>query len=115
MSSTSIAVPRATRADLAVRAFFAGCILGIPVSAWLGRLDVALGLAFVVLVEVGILLLNGMTCGLTPLAARYTPDRAPNFDIFLPRWLALHNKAIFGSLYVTGLAFALFGWITSHE
>ena len=49
--------------------------------------------------EVGVLLLNRMRCPLTTIAARYTDDRADNFDIFLPRWLARHNQRIFGTLF----------------
>jgi hypothetical protein len=39
--------------------------------------------------------------------ARYTDDRHYNFDIYLPEWLAKHNKSIFGALYVTVIVFAL--------
>lgn len=45
------------------------------------------------------------------LAARYTEDRAPNFDIYLPRWLAQHNKALFGTLFVVGELVALARWL----
>jgi hypothetical protein len=34
------------------------------------------------------------------LAARCTDERARNFDVYLPNWLASHNKAIFGMLFV---------------
>ena len=44
---------------------------------------------------------------LTAWAARYTTDRRDNFDIYLPLWLARHNKSIFGALYVAGAVFAL--------
>jgi hypothetical protein len=39
---------------------------------------------------------------LADLAARYTMDRAENFDIYLPLWLARHNKTIFGTIFVAG-------------
>ena len=91
-------------------AFFAGCVIAIPVAAWAGQLDVAFILAAVVLVEVIVLLVNGMSCPLTAVAARHTSDRAPNFDIYLPRWLAQHNKSIFGALYVAGVVYALVCW-----
>ncbi len=42
---------------------------------------------------------NRLRCPLTGLAGRYTTDRADNFDIFLPEWLARHNKLLFGSLF----------------
>ena len=45
--------------------------------------------------EALVLLVNGWVCPLTTFAARHTRDRSPNFDIFLPNWLAKHNKTIF--------------------
>lgn len=65
------------------------------------------------LVEVVVLAWNGMRCPLTPIAARYTADRSPNFDIYLPRWLAARNKEVFGTLYALGVAFALFRWLAT--
>jgi hypothetical protein len=101
-------------AHTAIWAFFASCILGIPLAARADRFDVALVLAVIVLVEVGVLLANGMVCPLTPLAARHTVDRAPNFDIYLPRWLAANNKAIFGALFAAGVVYALLRWIATR-
>jgi hypothetical protein len=51
-----------------------------------------------------------MRCPLTDLAARYTDDRRDNFDIYLPEWLARHNKRIFGWLFVGGLVFTAVRW-----
>ena len=42
------------------------------------------------------LAVNHMRCPLTDLAARYTVNREDNYDIYLPPWLARHNKQIFG-------------------
>lgn len=64
----------------------------------------------IVAVEVLVLLLNGFKCPLTGVAARYTPDRQDNFDIYLPLWLAKHNKLIFGVLYLAGIAYTLVIW-----
>ena len=94
----------------AVWAFFVASILGIWVGAWLGRFGVAWGCTALVLVEVIVLLLNGWACPLTAVAARYTADRAPNFDIYLPAWLARYNKEVFGTLFVAGVVFALLQW-----
>jgi hypothetical protein len=44
------------------------------------------------------------------VAARYTPDRQDNFDIYLPLWLARHNKLIFGAAYVAGVACTIVLW-----
>jgi hypothetical protein len=58
-------------------------------------------------VEITVLALNEWHCPLTPLAAQYTNDRHENFDIYLPEWLARHNKSIFGTLYAVAAVFAL--------
>lgn len=94
----------------AVWIFFVACIAGVYAAAAAGRFGLALGLAGVVLVEVAVLVANRMRCPLTPLAARYTADRAPNFDIYLPRWLARYNKEIFGPLFLGGVVYALAAW-----
>lgn len=91
-------------------AFFAGCIFAIPAASWWGHHVAAAWLSAIVLLEVVILLVNGWRCPLTTLAARFTDERHDNFDIYLPLWLARHNKLIFGVLYVLGMAFALVRW-----
>jgi hypothetical protein len=93
-----------------VWAVFAACILAIPLASWRGEHRVAAWLAAVVFVEVLVLLVNRWRCPLTGVAARYTTDRSDNFDIYLPLWLARHNKWIFGSLYVAGVAYGLVRW-----
>jgi polyferredoxin len=97
-------------AHTVVWAFFAGCIVAIPLASWGGMHRTAAWLAAIVFVEVVILGVNAWSCPLTSLAARYTNDRRENFDIYLPLWLARHNKLIFGSLYLAGVAFALVRW-----
>jgi hypothetical protein len=48
---------------------------------------------------------------LTDLASGYTKERADNFDIYLPLWLARHNKTIFGTMFVVGELFVLGRWL----
>ena len=91
-------------------AFFAGCILAIPVAAWRGEFTGALVLIAIVFVEVFIILANHWRCPLTDVAERYTDDRRDNFDIYLPLWLARYNKVIFGWLFFAGLLFTLARW-----
>jgi hypothetical protein len=86
--------------DTAVWALLAGCILALPITALLHRFDWAVILAAIIVVECGELALNRGRCPLIDLAARFTDERADNFDIYLPNWLARHNKAIFGTLFV---------------
>lgn len=92
-------------------AFFAGCIVAIPILGWAGKYLQAAVVSGIVMLEVSILMLNGWRCPLTPMAARYTDDRRDNFDIYLPRWLARHNKVIFGTLYVAGMLVTVALWI----
>lgn len=94
----------------AVWFFFAACIVAIPVAGVLREFRWAAVLSGVVAVECAVLVFNRMRCPLTDLAARYTDERADNFDIYLPLWLARHNQRIFGTLYVAGGLFALWLW-----
>ena len=90
--------------------FFVAFIVMIWVFAWNGKFPYA-GLTIgIVLIEVVVLVLNGIHCPLTPSAARYTDDRRANFDIYLPEWLARRTKVIFGRLYAGGVILTLARW-----
>jgi len=91
-------------------AFFLACILAIPFHTAKSEFGIAAFFAAVVAVEVAILVLNRMQCPLTAIAARHTDDRRPNFDIYLPEWLARNNKQVFGTLYVLAVLFLLVRW-----
>jgi len=95
-------------------AIFVTCILAIPVAALRDDYRLVVGFAAVVAAEVCVLIITSWRCPLTYLAARYTRDRRDNFDIYLPEWLARHNKLIFGVLYAAGLAFALARWASTR-
>lgn len=97
-------------AHTVVWAFLAACVLAIPLASWAGEHRWAAWLAGIIAVETVVLALNRGRCPLTGVAARYTKDRRDNFDIYLPAWLARYNKHIFGTLYLLGVAFALFRW-----
>ena len=97
----------------AVWAFFAGCIVAIPVAGVRQQFTLAAALAAFVLVECVVLAANRGRCPLTDLAARHTEERMDNFDIYLPLWLARHNKTIFGTLFVAGALFTLVLWLIS--
>ena len=92
-------------------AFFVACILALPVASWYGDHSTAAVLAAVVLLEGLVLVANGWRCPLTLLAERYTDERHDSFDIYLPTWLARHNKLIFTVLYGIGLVYALARWL----
>lgn len=98
-------------AHTAIWAVFAGAVVGIPVATFVGDIRLGLWLSVLVWVEVAILLVNRMSCPLTAVAGRYTPNRAANFDIFLPEWLAANNKLIFGWLFAAGEVYWLLRWL----
>ena len=94
-------------------AFFAGCILAIPLLVHAGKLFIASALVAVVALEVLIIAVNRGRCPLTDVAARHTTDRQDNFDIYLPVWLARYNKLIFGALYLAGVTYTFLQWLGS--
>ena len=96
-------------------AFLAACILALPVLAVLRRFRWAAIITVVVLSECAVLAFNGGRCPLTDLAAKYTADRASNFDIYLPSWLAEHNKFIFGMLFVIGEIIVVGCWLREKK
>jgi hypothetical protein len=91
--------------------FFVVCIGAIPICAVTGRLATAAAFIGVVFLEVLVLIVNGWRCPLTDVAGQYTEERRDNFDIYLPEWLARHNKVIFGTLYVAGIAVTIAKWM----
>ena len=94
----------------AIWLFFVLCILAVPAMTARGSFRLAVLFAGIVLIEVIVLAANRWSCPLTSVAARYTDDRRDNFDIFLPEWLARHNKVVFGGLYIVGLAYLAATW-----
>jgi len=98
-------------AHTVVWAFFVGCIVAIPCFTAGAQFVLAALFAAIVAIEVAVLVLNRMRCPMTPVAARYTADRRPNFDIYLPEWLARYNKEIFGTLYAAALVFLVVSWV----
>lgn len=95
----------------AIWTVMAGCIVALPVLAWCGKFWWAVLITVLILAECMVLALNGGRCPLTDWAAQYTENRADNFDIYLPLWLARYNKAIFGTLFVLNEAVVLLRWV----
>jgi hypothetical protein len=94
-----------------VWALLAGCIFALPVLALRRRFAWALILSAIILIECGVLALNGGRCPLTDVAAHFTEDRAANFDIYLPLWLARYNKIIFGTIFLINETIVLTCWL----
>jgi len=55
-----------------------------------------------------VLLLFKMFCPLTIIARKYSDSTKANFDIFLPNWLAKHNKLIYTSIFVVAILILIY-------
>jgi hypothetical protein len=91
-------------------AVMVAAILALPWLGWLRKFRWVFGLTLLIMGECLVLAANGGRCPLTDVAGRYTDNRACNFDINLPLWLACQNKCIFGSLFVVCESFVLWRW-----
>lgn len=79
--------------------FFNVVIFYMLYAAITGKLDKWLWIGFALfLLEGIILLLFKFACPLTVMARKYSDSTRHNFDIYLPEWLAKHNKLIYTSL-----------------
>jgi hypothetical protein len=92
-------------------AILAGSIVVLPFAGVFRRFRWAAILTGLVLLECGVLALNGGRCPLSDLAQQFTTDRADNFDIYLPNWLARYNQSIFGVLFIAGELVVLRYWL----
>ena len=91
--------------------FFVSCIAAIPIAGAMRQFRWAAVFSVLVWVECAVLACNRGVCPLTDVAARHTGERADNFDIYLPLWLARYNKQIFGTLFVAGELYVLARWL----
>jgi hypothetical protein len=89
-------------------AFYVSVIIWIWYSGMANNVNlytwICIGL---VLFEGLVLIIFRWKCPLTVIAEKYTEDRRDNFDIYLPEWLAKHNKIIFTSIFFGGVILVL--------
>lgn len=78
---------------------YAGIFNSINMLVWF-----SIGLVFV---EGIILLICKGKCPFTLLGYKYTNNPSVGFDIFLPVWLAKHNKIVFTILFFVGFVLVL--------
>ena len=71
-------------------------------------------------IGIGLILLEGLVllafrnmCPLTVVARKYSDSSKENFDIYLPNWLAKHNKRIYTSMFGIIVALLIFRLIIS--
>ena len=86
----------------------AGATFGVLYSGLSGHITFYTWVAIAMIVLEGIvLLIFRWSCPLTLVARKYSDSQKDNFDIYLPNWLARHNKLIFTTLFLTGFVLVL--------
>jgi hypothetical protein len=89
--------------------FFVVTIFYILYSGIADRVTYYTWIAIALVIGEGlVLLIFKMFCPLTLMARKYSDSERDNFDIFLPNWLAKHNKRIFTPIFLVGLLIVLF-------
>ena len=94
--------------------FFNVVIFYIVYAVLTNRIDSMLWVCY------GLIILEGLTlavsrlyCPLTVWARRFSTSDKPNFDIYLPEWLAKYNKLIYTSIVVGATVILLFKMCSS--
>ncbi|MDZ7608105.1 MAG: hypothetical protein U5K79_21570 [Cyclobacteriaceae bacterium] len=84
--------------------FFVGVIFYVVYSGISGIINIYTWIAITLIIGEGIVLtIFKMSCPLTIMARKYSDSDKDNFDIYLPNWLARHNKTIFTTIYIIGV------------
>jgi hypothetical protein len=90
-------------------AFFVTVIFYILYSGIMNKVNVLTWVAVgLILAEGVVLTIFKMFCPLTIWARKYSDSQKDNFDIYLPQWLARHNKLIFTSIFIIGVLLVLY-------
>lgn len=92
-------------------AIFVACIAAIPIAACEHHFRLTACLSVLIWSECGVLAIKRGRCPMTIVAERFTAERKPNSDIYLPEWLARWNKLVFGSLFVACQILAVIAWM----
>ena len=88
--------------------FFVAAIFHILYSGISNKINVYTWIAIGLIIAEGVVLvLFKMFCPLTLIARKYSNSEKDNFDIYLPNWLARHNKIIFTTIYLVGVIIVL--------
>jgi len=88
--------------------FFVAAIFYILYSGISNEINVYTWIAIGLIIAEGVVLvLFKMFCPLTLIARKYSDSEKDNFDIYLPNWLARHNKIIFTTIYLVGVIIVL--------
>ena len=90
-------------------AFFVAVIFYILYSGIADKVNIYTWIGIALVIGEGLtLLIFKMFCPLTLIARKYSDSEKDNFDIFLPNWLAKHNKVIFTSIFIVAVIIVLY-------
>lgn len=88
----------------AIWLFFNLVIFYLLYAVIINRIDAWVWLCIALVLLEGIVLsMYKNKCPLTVMARKYSDSAKDNFDIYLPNWLARHNKLIYTSIFVMAL------------
>jgi len=97
----------------AIWVFYNVVIFYMAWAVFVDRIDIWFWICFsLVALEIAILLLFKQICPVTIIARKYSDSERHNFDIFLPEWLAKHNKLIYAIFLVFILSFLVYRLLT---
>ena len=81
--------------------FFNVIIFYMLYAVIINKIDMSLWICLSIVVMEGIILLIfKRSCPVTLIARHYSSSAKDNFDIYLPNWLARHNKTIYSIIMV---------------
>jgi hypothetical protein len=81
--------------------FFNVVIFYMLYAVLINKIDISLWICLSIVVMEGIvLLIFKRSCPITLVARKYSSSQKDNFDIYLPNWLAKHNKTIYSLIMV---------------
>jgi len=97
----------------AIWLFFNVVIFYMMYAVIVNKIDFWLWVGYGIIILEGIVLvIFKMYCPLTVWARKYSNSTKDNFDIYLPNWLARHNKMIYTLIMVVILIFTVFRLLT---
>jgi hypothetical protein len=96
----------------AVWVFFNVVIFYFLYAVLVNKIDiwVWICLGFIIL-EGLILIAFKSVCPITLIARKYSDSQQDNFDIYLPNWLARHNKLIYTSIVILAIFILIYRFI----
>ncbi len=88
-------------AHTAIWVFFNVVIFYMLYAVLINKIDIWLWVGYgLIVLEAIVLVIFNMFCPLTVWARKYSDSTKENFDIYLPNWLARHNKLIYTCIMV---------------